>query len=1702
MRGKLYTNPRTQGEVTNLAKTASQLLITDNRITTSVSGLEAYVQSRGQNLVSNGNGLIGTNRNFSGFTFDTQQNYAGGGSFYSADQNAYKENDELIPVDPSLNYRMTLMAKSKTGLGKYYFGVSMFDIDGLSISPSMVFGSTRAIVTLAAELKVGDTTITLSSTDGIEDGVFSESAGHRHSIIFWGYKNSKGYTYPDGTYSRTYGNAMWNDGGVNRTTNVITLNKPWALTNPNDPQGIFRVGQKVSGTKSGGSYQYISASNLNVPTSWTKFEGTIGGAGVEATNFFPGTAFIRMIFLVNRSTGGGVAGDNIWLNSLDFANIKSEDNAKVYTNSVISQTKNEINLRVSKTILGLDDEDKKTLSFVDKVAGSTTANPHRADSKGAGLILEPPTGTWAEFTTTEYNRSAQVNESLFANRTTTTNGAYSQQMFSFNLIEHVQRIYGAIPATTTAEKVKWLRLNVSKMTLNWWGFGAGPSGNRATLRRWDRLGSAWQDMARSHMNGTSTLLTSSGSSNYGQYITDDGFFYGLAYADASNGTIASSINTDYVELEVAMKTSIGGDQLVSRINLQPGTIQIDAKNVNITGAVSFNSFDNEAKAMLASGESQVLNRNHNFYDWPAESAYPTGYSAQAGSPPTRVVSDNNTGYSAQSVVPASTNTYYAQTILNQGYTEYATIQVSFKLVSGTINGAGVLFRLNNTTNGILQDHNFRIADAIANPLLNKWYTITKIVKSTTDVNFGSYALYVMPAWSSLGTITAKTIQFDSVKVRPSTASEIQAFKSGSTIDSWASTSNTTLIDGGKIQTNTIDVNTLKAGTIDASRITITNLNASNIGTGTLNGSIVNVTNIDGGNITTGTINANRIGANTIVANKLFVGATNLVNDPLIDATGTVPFDATTILVNNGWSKNTSNPTVVDDTTYGRVLKFSSTGASVSTILANKFFVDPMKTYKITFRFKYSKSDGTAPTGTMYLGFNSYHTSAPTTEVANTGSYEYGNDTYNSSGINPYFFVSPKASNATNAWQTVETYLYPAEFYNDRTKLKTVVLPAYGASRKVWFMSQKMNTIALRMLNYNQSPAYGDGVSNNDLYVSNLQVTEVDGGTLTATNIVTGTLNADLIKAGTINADLVAINSVTSGIAFNSAGVTATNATTGVSVAMNSTNGFQIKKGTDSVFTVNTDGSLSAKNMNISGTYSVNDPNAPQGYTEFTPGGLMVSSLNAGATTSNYTYNYKNSFHRLGSIVTKEIGGIGTEECSFHLNGFSHESVKGSTLVQNSIIADDYGLKINSTDPVSMRSESKTTITGNWIELTAKSSVSGSIPAIKVAPSGPYSIENISNFGKVAISSAVSMLSANEVQMDMIPNDGSDAGMRLFSRTNGMGMYEKKNSYTFLKHTPGISNSETQISGGYAILYGGTNTNVYAGSNVEVKGDQKVDIIAKNFLNLTSSDRFKVDSKNIVDIGVRDTGNSLKTILFGDGTKESGGAWVELGGGSRTHVFAGEKMIDPTNDLGFGLTSESLVLEANTQIHAYWGTQNGFVANQGVVGIGGSFRPATTENLTLGNETFRWSTIYSKFALNTSDSSSKKDMVQLNDFYIKNPRFEYSHWSKENEISPETIYQQMKKMPLFLFQYKDTESVGKQIGFMADQLIQDDVTGVFARFVYRESEDGIASVSTQSYAATLHVALQEEMKRNDALEKKVEDLESRLARLEELLGGKL
>ena len=71
------------------------------------------------------------------------------------------------------------------------------------------------------------------------------------------------------------------------------------------------------------------------------------------------------------------------------------------------------------------------------------------------------------------------------------------------------------------------------------------------------------------------------------------------YLDQNNGNVYRSNGTQWsyvATLDLITK----GENLVSRINMEPGTVQIEAKNINLTGAVTVSSFDPTTQAALLS----------------------------------------------------------------------------------------------------------------------------------------------------------------------------------------------------------------------------------------------------------------------------------------------------------------------------------------------------------------------------------------------------------------------------------------------------------------------------------------------------------------------------------------------------------------------------------------------------------------------------------------------------------------------------------------------------------------------------------------------------------------------------------------------------------------------------------------------------------------------------------------------------------------------------------------------------------------------------------------------------------------------------------------------------------------------------------------------------------------------------------------------
>jgi hypothetical protein len=190
-------------------------------------------------------------------------------------------------------------------------------------------------------------------------------------------------------------------------------------------------------------------------------------------------------------------------------------------------------------------------TYAGKVSGSTVENPHRFRAANVTTLYTPAQFSY-EYATAEYGRiTALDGNSRVASSTTA--GQMAQQLFSFNIFEHVLRTYGASvfgTAATTAERVAWIRANVTRITANWHGFGSGGTGNGATTSLW--TGTAWSYPA-TKTDAVVTKHTRAVTSGIGSYIDDSGFFHLLAHAPAAVTGIATSLTTDYIELEIETK---------------------------------------------------------------------------------------------------------------------------------------------------------------------------------------------------------------------------------------------------------------------------------------------------------------------------------------------------------------------------------------------------------------------------------------------------------------------------------------------------------------------------------------------------------------------------------------------------------------------------------------------------------------------------------------------------------------------------------------------------------------------------------------------------------------------------------------------------------------------------------------------------------------------------------------------------------------------------------------------------------------------------------------------------------------------------------------------------------------------------------------------------------------------------------------------
>ena len=298
------------------------------------------------NLIINGYGTEKSNYNFSYWTFDGTEVYDGCPSFKyngAVSNGLLRIGSSLIPIDTSKSYEFSMNLKA-VGSERIYLGWDEYDIDGKYISALCCYAFEASTTTLAKDLKNGDTVVYLTSAAGWK----STTLAHQLGLIFWNYKDSTGYQYPEGVYSRNVWSNLYTNDNVDKTANTITLKSAWA-------GGTFPAGTKVSQTNSSG-HKYKNYLGIVVPTEWTNTSFTIKDIqsryAFDANKFNPAAKYVNFMMFHNY---GGTASTSIatCINGVRFSDTTMSE-ALETTNAEMNELSDQVDARITATEMDID----------------------------------------------------------------------------------------------------------------------------------------------------------------------------------------------------------------------------------------------------------------------------------------------------------------------------------------------------------------------------------------------------------------------------------------------------------------------------------------------------------------------------------------------------------------------------------------------------------------------------------------------------------------------------------------------------------------------------------------------------------------------------------------------------------------------------------------------------------------------------------------------------------------------------------------------------------------------------------------------------------------------------------------------------------------------------------------------------------------------------------------------------------------------------------------------------------------------------------------------------------------------------------------------------------------------------------------------------------------------------------------------------
>ena len=172
----------------------------------------------------------------------------------------------------------------------------------------------------------------------------------------------------------------------------------------------------------------------------------------------------------------------------------------------------------------------------------------------AATSVQLPTAVWGAGEQVHINGIKSL-DGVSANLSRLGVGMIGQWLTKYDAIWILEQIFPTIfkNAVTTASKVAIAKKVITKFQYKVWAKASGPTNTLCSHSLYNPTSNSWgASTTSSEANITQRIITSNNASTPA-YLTSDGFYYFVTYAEASDGTKASSVSTDYSSITITAR---------------------------------------------------------------------------------------------------------------------------------------------------------------------------------------------------------------------------------------------------------------------------------------------------------------------------------------------------------------------------------------------------------------------------------------------------------------------------------------------------------------------------------------------------------------------------------------------------------------------------------------------------------------------------------------------------------------------------------------------------------------------------------------------------------------------------------------------------------------------------------------------------------------------------------------------------------------------------------------------------------------------------------------------------------------------------------------------------------------------------------------------------------------------------------------------